>query len=204
MVDFLVILVVLFAGLWGYLRGILRGVLSLVSLGVAYRASAALAPVFGSAISRGTDWPDSAAQAVGRVAGALLIYVSLSVSAHVADRKFGHTKVGTVRRWNRSWGAAAGLLSGLMVAAFLLLAGDVLLKAFPEAGGSFVKSARSSSFMRLASRVNPADRYLVTDTLKLLRAAHDDPEVMVRLSKREGIRSLLEVPEVKALSRTSS
>jgi len=77
--------------------------------------------------------------------------------------------------------------------------GDSLLKVFPEAGGSFVESARNSSFRRLVSGFNPADRFLVTDCLRLLRVARQDPEVLRRLSEREEVRELLEHPDVQAV-----
>ncbi len=199
MVDLLVILLIGLATLWGYLRGILRSVLTVAALTVAYLASAPLASPIGDLMAAHTEWAANVCYAVGRVIGALLIYVSLSISAQVADRRLGRTRFGFMRGWNRTWGAVAGFVTGLLIALILLFAADAMLKAYPEGGGALAESARRSSLVRLVSRFNPADRYLVTDFLKLLRVAREDPQVLEELSHKEGIRRLLEHPTVARL-----
>jgi hypothetical protein len=199
MFDVLSIVLLIVCVLWGYVRGILRGLLSLASLLVAYWGSAPLGASFGHALVGRAGWPEVVDYTVGRVAAGLLIYVSLTVSAHVADRKFGQTRQGIARRWNRNWGAVGGLVSGLLLVLMLLFAADSLLKAFPDARGALADSARNSTLRKLVSRFNPADSFLMTDTVRLLIAARNDPEVLRRLSEDPQIKALLQEPDVRSV-----
>ena len=199
MVDLAVVLIVVVSALWGYMRGILRRVLFIASLVVAYLGSAPLGPWLGGMIAARVDWPANACYTVGRIAGGLLIYVSLTVCAQVMDRKLGHTRAGYMRLWNRNWGLVGGLASGLLIALIVLFVADSMLKAFPEASGSLAEAARRSTLRRMVSRFNPGDRFLVTDVLRLLRASRDDPAAVQRLSEQEEVRSLLEHPDVRSV-----
>jgi hypothetical protein len=124
----------------------------------------------------GMGWSNGLTYAAGRGVAALLIYISLQISGHIADRKFGRNRVGVTRRWNRNLGALGGALSGALLVVLLLFVLDAIVMAFPDGSGGFIESARSSQARRWISGINPAHRFMVTDVLKLLRVAQDDPE----------------------------
>lgn len=199
MIDVLSCILVLVCILAGYLRGILRGALSLLALLAAYFASATAAAPFARALTRLLKLPPGAAYAPGRVLAGLAIYLSLLVSVHLLDKKVGRSREGTPRPWNRNLGALAGLVFGLVLVFWVMCLGDALVKAFPERKGRLAASVRRSTLRRLVKNVNPADRFLVTDSLRLLNAAREDEEVLEKLTDKEPVKRLLDHPKVQAV-----
>ncbi len=131
----------------------------------------------------------------------MLIFASLRVSAWAVNRKFGKTKLGVTHRWNRNLGAVVGALSGLVTVLVILFVADSVVKAFPEREGRLLGLARSSGLRRMVTDMNPADRFLLTDVLRLLRAARRDPEVTRKLRQRPEIRELLEDPDFRRVAQ---
>jgi len=192
MLDFFVALVLILSVIWGYLRGFLYDLLGLVGLVVAYVGSAPFGESLAGALARNSAMSAGTAYVVARVVAGVLIYISLKISATVANRKFGKTETGVTRRWNRNLGALGGLLSGLAMVLILLFLADAVAKAFPESTSAFVRTAERSRLRRMVSGFNPADRFLLTDTLRLMQAARDDPEVKRRLREDPHIQAIVQ------------
>lgn len=201
MVDLVAIAVLAFCAVRGYFRGAVRNVLELAALAVAYFGSGPFASPIGRILTAWTGLSAGAAYLGGRAIAALCIYVPLAIAATIADRRFGRTKEGKRKRWNRILGAAFGFAFGLFVALLFLFLADVGVKVFPSASGFAVRSARASFLRRGVSRFNPADRFLITDVLRLLRAARDDPEVLRRLSEHRQIRTIMNHPLFRKLQQ---
>lgn len=200
MVDLIAILAVVLCALLGYIRGGLMAVLGLMALIVAYFASALVGPPLGAVIAAHSRCPAVTAYLMGRIAGGVLIYVLLMAPAVILARKMGRTERGKLRMWNRGIGAFFGVVWGACLALVLLFLADVATKVVPEATGRLADSARRSVLRRCVSSLNPADRFLVTDILRLLRAARQDPEVFQRLRAHEQFRQLQEHPAFKRVS----
>lgn len=192
MLDFFVAVVLILSVIWGYLRGFLYDLLGLVALIVAFVGSAPFGENLGGALARNSAMSAGTAYVVVRVVAGVLIYVSLKISAVVANRKFGKTERGVTRRWNRNLGALGGLLSGLVTVLIVLFLADAVVKAFPESTNALVRVAEGSRFRRMVSSFNPADRFLLTDALRLIQAARDDPEVRRRLREDPHIQRILQ------------
>ncbi len=203
MIDLFIVVVLGFSVLWGYLRGALYDLLGLGALVVAYVGSAPFGRSLGALLGRQWDMSPGSAYVGGRVLAGFLIYVSLKVCATVANRKFGRTKSGVTRRWNRNLGALGGLLFGLLTCLILLFLMDAVYKALPESSNPLLRAVGRSGFRGAVADHNPADKYLVTDALKLVRKAREDPEALERLAEDERIQQLLNDPAVRAAAEDS-
>jgi len=199
MLDALVVAVVLLFVLLGFLRGILHGGLVLCALGVAYLASGRLEAPFGSLLLSLSQLRPAVAYTLGRVLGGVLVYASLRVAVSVADRRIGRTRHGVLQPWNRNLGAVVGLVFGAGLGLCLLCLADALYKAFPESDTWLVRAAQGSYLRRLVSPHNPADRLLVTDSLRVVSAARRDPEKLAELEQEDVFRRLAEHPTVRAI-----
>lgn len=199
MVDLVAIAIVVLCALVGYLRGGLVGVLNLLALIVAFLVSAPVGPAVAGIIAARTQWPVVATYLAGRAMAFAFVYLLLTVPALILARRLGKTEWGEVRGWNRLLGGLSGLISGLVLAIVLLLLIDVVLKVMPEATSGPAEWARSSVLRRWASPHNPADRFLVTDVLKLLRAAKEDRSVLERLQRQEYVQQLIQHPDFRAV-----
>jgi len=206
MVDLLIILLLLLCVGIGFIRGVLRSALLFGALIVAYPASGAVTSPFVFLVERASSLSGTASYVWGRAIATVVVYVSLVIAAGLIDRKFGRTKWGMPLRWNRNLGALVGVLVGLL-AAFAILCGlDVYVKVLPEREGRLIATARASRMRRLVSRINPADRYLLTDSLKLLKKLQENPELqheimaapeVQKLIDQSGIRNLLQDKELE-------
>jgi len=199
MFDLIVILLVLACVVAGYLRGVLLDALAFAALLIAWTASARLGPGLGQALVGGPDTSALRGYLVGRIVAGLLIYASLRICASLVSRKFGRTRRGITHGWNRKLGALSGFLFGALLALAVLLGADTLLKVYPDASGAVAASARSSRLRRLVSAHNPADRYLLTDALRLLRVAAQNPEVLSELGTEERIQQVLNQPDIRSV-----
>ncbi|KPK65963.1 MAG: hypothetical protein AMK73_01350 [Planctomycetes bacterium SM23_32] len=199
MVDLAAILVIVLSAVRGFLRGALLSLFTLVALVGAFVASAPVGPPVARFLMAREGWSGGLSYVLGRVIAGICIYVPLAILAHVADRKIGRTKKGELRPWNRNLGLIGGIASGLIVVLVLLFVVDLALKVYPAKTGLVVQSARRSLLRRVASAFNPADRFLVTDGLRVLRAAQNDPQVLERLREDPEIRQLLEHPDLQPL-----
>jgi hypothetical protein len=199
MIDFAVVLLLLGFVLWGFLHGAVFNVLGLAAFLLAYFLSAPLAGPFVGLIVGRLAWSPGVAYLTARLVLCVVIYLPLSMFVSRVDRRFRESKSETLLAVNSGVGAACGLAWGMLAAFFLLCIADVWVKALPEANGPFARSVRTSYFRGLVSASNPADRFLVTDVLKLLRAARQDPQVLERLSANPHVRKLLEHPDLQAV-----
>lgn len=199
MFDLLLLVIVLASAIGGYVRGALQQVLGLAALLAAYLISAPFGPVAGRMVMARADWSAGVSYAVGRLIAGLIIYGVLSVAIVVVTRVLKPAKRGPLQSWDRWLGSFVGLMWGLVLLFTVLFLADVALKVLPEASGWAFRSARRSLLRRWASPANPADRFLVTDTLRMVRAARENPEVVRRLSRHAEVRRLLEHPDFKAV-----
>ncbi len=199
MVDLVAIAIVMLCALVGYMRGGLVGVLSLIALVLAFVVSAPVGPAVAGIIASRTQWPVVATYLAGRMAAFAFVYMLLMVPTLILARKLGQTEWGEVRGWNRLLGGVSGLISGLLLAVVLLLLIDVVLKVMPEVTTGPAAWAHASVLRKWASPHNPADRFLVTDVLRLLRAAREDPAVLDRLREQPYVQQLLEQPDFRAV-----
>jgi uncharacterized membrane protein required for colicin V production len=197
MFTLIVIIVLLLSTLWGFLRGALRDVLGLAALMVAYIVSEPFGRTIGEWLAGRYRLSAGGAYVLARVGAGLAIYVSLKVSAAVANRRFGEDETGVTRHWNRNLGAALGLLYGLVLVLIVVFMADSLHKAGMQ--GGFVDMVSNSWIDRSLSPYNPADKFLLTDTLALLRKARQDPAVLERLHQDPAIRALMDRPDVRAV-----
>jgi uncharacterized membrane protein required for colicin V production len=181
----------------GFVRGALRDVLGLAALAMAWVASEPFARGLGPWLAAHWGMPAGVAYIAARVGAGLAVYVSLTVSATVANRCFGQDETGVTAPWNRNLGAVLGLVYGLALVLIAVFLTDSLHKAGIQ--GGFVQSVSDSWLGRYLSPYNPADRFLLTDTLKLLRQAQDDPEVIQRLRQEPAVQALLEKPDFRAV-----
>ena len=181
----------------GFLSGILRTSLWVVALLVAYFASPKVTAPFAYLTEAATSLPTGTAHVVGRVVAGIAIYVSLVAFAHIADRKIGRLRSGVLKRWNRNGGALAGLVFGALLAFCGLCVADALLKASPESESFLAREARASRLRGLVSPINPADRFLITDFLKFLYAAAQDPARLAELREQDEYRAFLDNPKVQ-------
>jgi hypothetical protein len=200
MVDAVIALLLLTMTLWGYLRGGFYDLLGLAALVVAYAGSVPFAEPVGSALAGTLGLSMGVAYVLGRVAAGLLIFVSLKVSAMVLNRTLGQTPEGVNRPWNRNLGATIGFVTGLVIVLVLVFLADGLYKAFPDSSSGFIHAARRSHIRRLLSPYNPADRFLVTDVLRLIRVAREDPAVLEALGRDERIRTVMQDPAIRAVA----
>ncbi len=201
MLDALAIAVILVSAVRGYLRGALRDLLGLAALLAAYLASRPFGGPLGDLFSARMQLSPGTAYVTARLAAGLAVYVSLSVSAAALNRKVGQDREGLTRAWNRNLGTLCGLSSGLVTALILLFVADSLVKAYPESTSRALALARKSHFRQWVSSVNPADDYLLTDLLTLLRVAREDPQVLERLRDRPEVQQLVNDPEFQAATR---
>jgi len=197
MVDFLAVALVVAFTLVGFLRGILRQALSVGAVAAAYLASAVLGGPLAAMVLKWREMSSGMAYMVGRVIGGVVVFVSLSIAVRLADKRFGRTRQGVLRPWNRNLGALAGLLFGMVLALSLLCVADAAYKALPDSQSPLVKAAGSSYFRTWITGHNPADRLLITDSLKFARIVHSNPEAMEKLSERPEIRELFNDPAVR-------
>ena len=201
MLDVFCLLVVLLSALWGYLRGGLSEFLGMVALVAAYFGSAPLGGTLAFAPARLWDMPPGRAYLVARVAAGVGIYVLLMVFAWIANRKFGRSKEGVTYRWNRALGGVMGLGNALLIVLAVLFIGDALVKVYPEQKGALLAAVRRSHFRRMVSGLNPADRFLMTDSLRFLRVVREDPDIIGELRDKPQVRRILEHPDIQEASR---
>ncbi len=199
MVDLIVIAIIGLCFLLGYMRGGLLPLLGLCALVAAYFGSAVAGPPIGEILATYTHWPTLAVYLCGRIVAAGFIYIALMVLAVILERRVGRTEGGRLQKWNKSLGGLSGLVSGLLLGVIALLLADVLAKVMPESPSAVVRSSRHSILRRFVSPFNPADTFLVTDALRMLRAARDDPSVLERLREHEQVQELLARPELQAV-----
>jgi uncharacterized membrane protein required for colicin V production len=197
MFTFGVIIVLLLTVTWGYLRGALHDVLGLAALAVAYLVSEPFGRTLGERLAQHPATSAASAYVIARVSAGLAIYISLKVSAAVANRLFGQDEAGVTRPWNRNLGALLGLAYGLALVLIVLFFADSLHKAGSQ--NAFVQAASGSWLGRRVSTHNPADRFLLTDLLRLLRTAREDPVVLERLRQDPRVQALLDDPTLKAV-----
>lgn len=134
---------------------------------------------------------------VGRGCGVALVFCSLMVAVRLMDKRIGRTRQGYVVPWNRHLGALAGLVFGLVLAFCGLCLADVFNKAYPESEAWWVRAARASYFRTWVESVNPADRLLVADSLKLIRSVKNNPKAMEKLKEQKEFQELMEHPAVQ-------
>ena len=192
MFDALFVAIIFVAAVRGYVRGVLADVFGLAALLIAYLPSAPLAPLLMRWLLAAANWPASLAYLACRLAAGLVIYLVVSGGARAMARKLGSTDEGRLLGWNRALGALVGLGSGLLLALIVLFLADAGLKVYPEASGWAADAARDSVLRRRVSAVNPADTFLVTDVLRLLRAVRENPQVIERLRDDPQMRRLME------------
>lgn len=199
MIDLAVVLLLLGFVLWGFLHGAVFNVLGLAAFLLAYFLSALLAgPVVSRIVTR-LAWSPGVAYLSARMVLCLVIYLPLTILVSKVDRRFRELKSEALLAVNQGVGAACGLAWGILAAFFLLCIGDVWVKAQPDAEGFSVRSMRASYFRGWVTTSNPADRFLVTDVLKLLRAARGNPAVLERLSRQPHVRDVLQSPDMQAV-----
>ena len=197
MVDFLAIAVVLAFTLRGYLRGILYEMLSVCALVAAYYAGVVPAPHVAGVVLRLREMPPGVAYVIGRVFASVLVFCSLIVAVRLTDKRVGRSRHGEVVPWNRNLGALAGLLFGAALAFWVLCLVDVAYKVLPGSDNVLVRAAEASHFRAWVSPNNPADRFLITDSLKFVRILHERPDAMDELKERPEIRELLNEPAIR-------
>lgn len=195
MVDLIFVGILAFCVLRGYLRGAASSLLGFAALVVAYVASGPLGPVAAKMLMAWAGLSAGTAYTLGRIIAGLCIYVPLLIVASVLGASLRRTKLAGVRVLNSALGALIGLAWGLLAVLILVFLVDVGLKVFPEASGRIAQSARASFVRRWVSSRNPADRFLITDVLRLVRVADDSPEVLDRLSQHEHMQELLDHPK---------
>jgi len=198
-VDIALLLILAFWVVWGYIRGGIEDILGLGALVVAFLASAPFGSPIGNILGANFRWPPGVSYLIGRIIAGLCIYIPLIILASIIDRRLGRTEQGVPHPWNRILGFLWGLGSGLVLFFILLFGIDVGLKVFPDASGWIVRQATQSKLREWATSFNPADRYLITDVLKLYRAARRDHEVLQRFREEPQVRKLLENPSFKRL-----
>ncbi len=199
MLDVLVIVIVLVFALLGFLRGILHGGLMIGALVLAYFASAALQTPLGGVVRSLHLVPSGLAFPVGRAVGGLLVFVSLAFAAHLADKRIGRTRQGMVVSWNRNLGALVGMLFGAGLSFCILCSADAFYKAYPDSEGWWTKRAGESQLRKLVTPINPADRWLLTDSLKLVRQVKEHPEKVGEVGENEVFQKLMDAPVIKAI-----
>ncbi len=192
-----VILVLLVSVGWGYLRGALKDVLGLAALAVAYLASEPFGRSLGAWLTAHRDVSAGNAYVFARVCAGVAIYISVKISAAVVNRRFGQDETGVTLAWNRNLGALLGLVYGLVLVLIVVFLADSLHKAGVQ--GGFVDSVANSWIDKRLSAYNPADRYLLTDAVKLLRQAREHPEVVEQLQEEPAVQKLLAQPDVEAV-----
>jgi hypothetical protein len=147
-----------------------------------------------------TAWSAGAAHITGRLIGFFLLYVGLMGLGTVIDYRFRKIKSVSLQGMNRGIGGVCGFVWGAVLCFLLLCLGDVWLKVFPDTQGYLADSVRASRLRQRISGFNPADRFLVTDTLRLLRAARQDPELLERLRAKPQMRKIIENPDMVKLA----
>jgi len=182
---------------WGYLRGALKDVLGLAALTVAYLASEPFGRSLGAWLAAHEQVSAGNAYVLARVGAGLVIYISVKISAAVANRRFGQDEMGVTVAWNRNLGAVLGLVYGLVLVLIVVFLADSLHKAGVQ--GGFIDSASNSWIGRRLSPYNPADRFLLTDVVKLLRQEREHPEVVERLRQSPAVQALLDRPDMQAV-----
>jgi uncharacterized membrane protein required for colicin V production len=198
-VDIALLLILAFCVVWGYIRGGIEDILGLGALVVAFLASAPFGAPMGRILGANFGWSPGVSYLIGRIIAALCIYIPLIILASFIDRRLGRTEQGVPHPWNRVLGFLWGFGSGLVLFFILLFGMDVILKVFPDSSGWIVRQAGESKLRQWASSFNPADRYLITDVLRLYRAARHDPQVVARLRDEPQVRKLLESASFKRL-----
>jgi len=197
MLDLLVVICVLIFALIGFLRGILHEALMAGALIVTYLVSADLSSPFTAGVLAASSAPAGTAYTIGRLAAGIVAFFSLAAAARIADKRIGRTRRGYLLPWNRNLGLLAGLVFGVLVAFCGLCVADAFYKAYPESQGGWTKFVGNSVSRAWVSPFNPADRLLLTDSLKLLRVAADDPDKLDELRQREAVAKLLDHPKIK-------
>ncbi len=197
MVDLIVLLILAVYCVRGYRRGMVLNLAALGALAVAVVVSGPLGPVVGAILR--SNWSPAASNLVGRTIAGVAIYIPLLVLAHVVDRVLGRSADGELRSWNRGWGLACGIVTGLVVALVLLFLVDLAVKVLPPGESRLVEIGRRSILRKRVSALNPADRFLVTDTLRLVRRAREDPAVRERARAHPQLRKIIEHPRLRPL-----
>jgi hypothetical protein len=199
MLDVALVLLVAVFMLVGYMRGVLHGALMCASLLIAYRVSAELAAPFALIFLQVVEAPSSIIYTLGRLTGGVVAFCSLAVAAGVLDARFGRTPRGYLQPWNRNMGWLAGLTFGALVAFCILCAADAFNKAYPEAEGGLAAAVRNSQLRTLVSPYNPADRLFIVDSLRLMRAATEEPAKLEKLKQHTAVARLLDSPKIQAV-----
>lgn len=199
MLDALFALIIVLSSAWGFIRGGLFHLLGIVALVLAFMVSPLPGAPIGRLLASRTDWSAGASQLVGRIGVFIVTYAVLIAIAAVADHRFRKIRNVGVQGANRALGGLFGLVWGLAVCLLLACLGDVWLKVYPNSAGFVAGIVRNSRLRRAVSSSNPADRFLVTDTLRLLRVARQDPETMSRLRRHPQVISILDHPDMKRL-----
>jgi uncharacterized membrane protein required for colicin V production len=199
-IDIAIVLVLVLCAVWGVLRGGLFHLLGIVALIAAWFLSAPLGPLVSGYILSKTAWSAGAAHITGRLIAFFLLYVGLMGLGTVIDYRFRKIKSVSLQGMNRGIGGVCGFIWGAVLCFLLLCLGDVWLKVFPDTDGYLADSVRASKLRQRISDVNPADRFLVTDTLRLLRAARQNPELLEQLRAKPQIRKIIENPDMVKLA----
>jgi uncharacterized membrane protein required for colicin V production len=199
-IDLVIVLMLVLCATWGVLRGGLFHLMGIVALIFAWLFSSPLAPLVGGLILSKTQWSEGASLAVGRLVAFFLIYVGLMGIGTFIDYRFRKIKSLSLQGLNRGLGGVFGFIWGGVLCFLLLCLGDVWLKVYPDTGGYLAQAVRESRLRSRVTNINPADRFLVTDTLRLLRAAREEPELLEELRAEPHVKSMIEHPDFVALS----
>jgi len=199
MLDGLAVGMVMVFGLLGYTRGILRQGLTVAALVASYFASALLAAPLAGWVPEDWQVTDAMAHVIGRALGGAMVFVSLSLASHLIDKRIGRTQSGVPVPWNRNLGGLAGVAFGLLLAFCGLCLADAYRKAYPASDGWWARAIDASYFRRQVQLMNPADRFLITDSLKLIRRARNNPEALKKLAEKEELKALLDDPLIQEI-----
>lgn len=204
MIDLIIVLMLVLCATWGVLRGGLFHLLGIVALVFAWLLSAPLAPLVSGFVLSRTQWSEGAAHAIGRLVAFFLLYVGLMGIGTFVDYRFRKIKSLSLQGMNRGLGGLFGFIWGAVLCFLLLCLGDVWLKVYPDTGGFLAESVRNSTLRKQITDINPADRFLVTDTLRLVRAAKQNPELLEQLREKPHVRRMIEHPDFQRLSEDAA
>jgi hypothetical protein len=198
-IDIVLAVVILLLMVYGFLAGILRILLFVVSIELAWLASARLGSALGATLAGAAGWPMSVSYGITRLLGGLVLLGSLWIAAATANALWGRTRWGTTRGWNSILGALGGLAIGGTVAfaaaSLLQLWHGASAESMPD--GLRAQTERSVAVGQ-AARWTPAAQQFFTDALTLVEAARRDPETLRQLRQDEQIRQFLDIPSVAA------
>ena len=199
MIDVVCIFVVLiFVGL-GFVRGILHEALAVGGLVASYAGSRALGRPLTRLLLSAWSMPAGAAENLARIFAGTLMFLSLLVAVRMIDKHVGRTRRGVVVPWNRNLGALAGVAFGAGVVFSVLCVVDAFYKVSPGGEGWWSRAVADSSLRGWVQKRNPADRLLVTDSLKFFRAVAQDEELRESLKASDEFRQLWGHETVEAI-----